>query len=111
MFQVKANLAVFFHDPAGYTHHGSACRHIFDYYRAGADHRAVTQGNRTQDFGAGSDQDVVTQGRMPLLLFQGSAAQDNTLVEEDVISDFSCFPDYHAHSVVDKKPPANHGAG
>ena len=47
---------------------------------------------------------------MPFLLFQRSAAQDNTLIEEDVISDFSCFADYHTHSVVDKKAPANRGA-
>ncbi len=50
---------------------------------------------------------LVVLGLAALLLGADlSPAQNTPLVQEAVLTDFSGFSDYHAHTVVNKKPPS-----
>jgi hypothetical protein len=39
------------------------------------------------------------------------SAEDSSLIQRDVIADFSSLADNNAHSVVNKKPLTDHGSG
>jgi hypothetical protein len=41
----------------------------------------------------------------------GGSAQYHTLIQQHIVADLRGLPDYHAHSMVDKKPPADGGSG
>jgi hypothetical protein len=47
---------------------------------------------------------------MPLAFLAGGAAEGCSLIEENIISDFGCFPDNHSSTVVNKETAADSGA-
>jgi hypothetical protein len=48
---------------------------------------------------------------MAFQLLMGGPAEDNPLIEQDIITDLCCFPDDHAHTMVDEESSADPGTG
>jgi hypothetical protein len=64
-----------------------------------------------QHLGAGSNDHVVPDRGMALTALIARASERYVLVQENVVSDLSGFPDDHAHSVINEKAPADGGPG
>ena len=73
----------------------------------GADNGAITDGNGTQGHRSGTDDDIVAHGGMPFLLSQSCAAEDYSLVQENIITNLRGLADDYAGTVVDKESPAD----
>jgi hypothetical protein len=48
---------------------------------------------------------------MAFQLLMGGPTEDNTLIDQYIIPDLCCFPDDHAHAMVDEESPADLGSG
>src|SRR5690606_10919849 len=64
-----------------------------------------------QHFSAGPHHHTVFQCGVTLSLVPGGATQGNAVVQGAVVADFGGFTDHHAHTMVNKKTPADGGAG
>jgi len=85
--------------------------HRFDHDSVGADACMITHREAAQYLGASADNDALAQGGVTLgTLVEARATECDTLIDGAVITNFGCFSDHYAKSVVDEHPSADLGA-
>src|SRR5579884_4109519 len=88
----------------GDSHDGRVRRNTAQDNRSSADAAVVPDMNITEDLGTSADDDAVTNGGMPFLAaVEASAAERDTLIYRDVVTDFGRLADYDSHAMIDKQ--------
>ena len=99
------------HHSPRHSHYRGIVRNRVHHYRTRANLDVVADPDIAQNLGARPHHHAVAQRRMPLAFLAARTAQRHVLVQQHVIADFGGFADHHTHAMVDKKTPANGGAG
>ena len=100
-----------FDDLAGNADDRGSGGNFFGHHGIGADLGAGADGERSQDFGSGTNDHAVFQGWVTLALVPTGAAQGDTLIERDIVTDDGCFADHHPHAVINEEASSDHRTG
>src|SRR5690606_31105426 len=98
--------AVLDHHPAGHPHHRRVGGHLLEDHRSRPDLGPVPHLEGAQHLGPCGNDHIVADGRVPLPFLLARPAQDNALVEGDILPDLSGLADDHAHAVIDEEAGA-----
>src|SRR4030042_5052507 len=109
MFKVEVFLfwSQGFHDATRDPNHRRTGRNRFDHHRTATDSCPITNADRSQDGRIGANDDTVSQSGMTFLFFKRGATQHNAFIYQTIVPDLGSLPNHHAHSMVDKKAPAD----
>src|SRR5690606_10015423 len=92
-------------DFARYADDRRISRDIDQNDRACPDFAIFTDCNGTEHFRPRSDKYIIAESRVALSFFLASPAQRNTLIQCDIIADFTRFSYDDSHAMVDEETP------
>lgn len=98
-------------DTSGVADNGAVFGNTFQNNGPCADLDVFTKGDGTQDLGACADHDTVLKRRVTLAVIFAGAAEGNTLINGDIITDFGGLANHNAGAMVDEEPTANRCTG
>ena len=58
-----------------------------------------------------ADDHIISNGRMPLAPFRAQPPKGDTVIHKNIVANFRCFTNHHAHTVIDKKPASDFSGG
>ena len=79
--------------------------------RARTNTRVCPYFNCAENLGTCTDHNICRKGGVALAVGFSGASQGDSLIKQALITDYSCFTDYHAHAVVDENAHADPRAG
>src|SRR5215472_3038911 len=93
------------------TDHCRVLGDIPQHDRTGANSTVLSHGDIAEDLSSAADNNIVLEGRMALSPLFAGAAERDSLIKSNVVTDDRRFTNDNSHPVVDKKTPADLGAG
>src|SRR5579862_339955 len=99
------------HDAAGDSDYGGIVGDRVDNHRSGANFDVVADADVAEYLGSGADHHAVAESGVALAFFAAGAAERDSLVEQDIISDLGGLADYDSGAVIDEEASADGGAG
>src|SRR5512138_3044799 len=103
LFIRRMNGMIAHDDLPRYTDNDRIGRRRSDHYCVRSNATVVPNHDRSQHLGPCANDHMIADSRVTFDLVQTCAAQCDSVIDGDIVPDFSCLADNHAHAMIDEE--------